>query len=176
MKPCHQPPLYFPCAYVLQHSFQEDLLLERYWHVTNWPIVAQIFLFSLFKNGGYIFPLFQSVVTSSDCHFSNMIDNGLAQLHLPVASGAADASHWVPWTLAPSGSLDVLKPDLLLQQAVLYSPSPCFCLSQLWWCGWNTCQWKPKQKSGWVHLSLLHVLGNHISHFLLERTHVFPLW
>uniref|UniRef100_A0A672UMC7 Uncharacterized protein n=1 Tax=Strigops habroptila TaxID=2489341 RepID=A0A672UMC7_STRHB len=32
------------------------------------------------------------------------------------------ASHQVPWTCAPSSSLDILEPDLLLEQVVLHSP------------------------------------------------------
>jgi len=50
---------------------------------------------------GVMLPLLQLVGTSPDCHdLSNMMESGLA-----TSSAPADASHQVPWTCAPSGSL-----------------------------------------------------------------------
>lgn len=62
-----------------------------------------------------MFPLFQP-----DCHnFSSMMDSAL-----PLPLGCADASHQLPWTCAPSGSLDGLEPELLLEQEVAHCPNP----------------------------------------------------
>ena len=75
-----------------------------------------------------MFPLFQSVGTSLDYHdFSNRMDSGLATSSTS-SLGTRRCIYQVPWTCAPSGSLDGLEPDLLLWWVVLHSPSPCLCL------------------------------------------------
>lgn len=56
------------------------------------------------------------------------MNNGLAAIC--ASSLSTVASHQVPWTYAPSSSIDVLEPDLL-QQAV-NSSSSCPCLPQTW--------------------------------------------
>jgi len=65
-------------------------------------------------------PLFQSVRTSPDLVMTFQIWWIVSwQLHPPVPLGVIDGSCGVPWTYAPSCSLDGLKPDLHLQRADL---------------------------------------------------------
>ena len=92
-------------------GLQEDLLhdLARHRCDTEWPVVPWIllccfcfglvclFVFPFFKMG-VIFPLFQSVGTSPDCHdLWNMMDSGLAtsstsslRIHGWISSGPID--------------------------------------------------------------------------------------
>ena len=94
---------------------------------TDWPVVPWVFLFILFKNGDYVspFPVSGNFTRLPPLlkHDGQWLSNFICQF----SSGPADAPHQVPWTCAPSGSLDGLKPDLLLQWPILHSPSPCLC-------------------------------------------------
>jgi len=123
---------------------------------------------------GVMFLLFQSVGTSPDCHdFSNMMDSSFAT-SCAVPSGSADAPHQVPWTCAPSGSSDGLKPDLFLQWVVLHYPSPCLSPSATWvvWLERLLVKTEAKKSLSTLAFSISCVTKSPIS---LQRGPTFPL-
>lgn len=77
--------------------------------------------------------------------YSEIFSDGLSP-SLQVHPGPEDAHKQVPFSCLAAGSLEGLEPDLILQRPALHSPSPCFCLLQLVWCGWSTCCWRLRQK------------------------------
>lgn len=93
-------------------------------------------------------------------------------LHPPVPSGPVDGFHQVPWTCAPSGSLDGLKPHLLLLWVALFLPVPAFVCDSGAVAGALTAE--DQSRKATEYLSLVHVPGNQLSHFLPDRAHIFP--
>jgi len=72
-------PYHFPLFYVLQHSFQQDLLQDLLWHKgeADRAVVPWLILSTLLKMRVTL-PFFQSPGTRPDCHdFSNIIESGL---------------------------------------------------------------------------------------------------
>jgi len=83
--------------------------LARHRGKTDWPVFPWNLFISLLENGlGFSFSsqwdLHQAVMTFQILWVASW------QLHQPVPPEPMDGSHWVPWTYAPSGSLDGLKP------------------------------------------------------------------
>lgn len=87
--------------------------------------------FSL-TNRDFFSPLFQSV----GILLVSQIWTVVKPLHLPAPSEPMDSSHQVLWTCAFWGSSDSLKPDLLLNWAVVHSPRSCLWLLYLRLCDW----------------------------------------
>lgn len=67
----------------------------------------------------------------------------------------------VPWTCSPSGSSHGLEPDLLRWTVFSFSQSLYLPV-------------KTDAKNVIQYLSLVHILGSQVSHFLLEGVHIFP--
>lgn len=130
---CHQAHPYFPCSMLSRRLC--PMILPKVTcsslGLSGFPWVSLGFSF---KNRDF-FHLFQSVGTLLVCQ-PQMWWTVVYPLYLTVPSGPLHSSHHVPWTCAFSGSLDGLRPDLLLKWVVLHSPRSCLCLFQPRLCDW----------------------------------------
>lgn len=90
---------------------------------TEGPVDPWIFLFQ-FLEIGVIFPVTWTFIRLP--RLFSYDGQWLTKLNLPVSSGPLDTSHWIPQSYSCSGLLYSLKPNLLLQWAVLCIPT-CGC-------------------------------------------------
>lgn len=130
---CHKSPLYFPCTL---GSYQKVWLHGFARHWGDWLSCSSLDLPSLFLflKIQIMFPLFESVGTSLDCHdFWSMMDSDLATSS-PVDSGPRQAYCCVPLTCTLSGFLDILEFDLQQMVGSLFSQS--LPLSSAIWMVW----------------------------------------
>ena len=126
-----------------------------------------------FLKMGVMFPLFQSVGTSLDCNdFSNMMDSGLA---------TSSASWLGTRGCTSSGRMDLCTCRFLRWSQTRSSPYsglcfilpvPAFAICDLGGVAGALAgeDWGKKVTK---YLSLLHIPGNQVSHFLPQWTHIF---
>lgn len=109
--------------------------------------------------------------TSPNCHnFSNMEDSGL-ETSPSNSLRTHPVSYQVPSACVPSGYLDILEPDLLIQWGVVILPAPLPCLLQLVWVELFAMKIGGKVVEC---LSLLHIQITRSSSFLREKAHILP--
>lgn len=112
----------------------------------------------------------QSLGTPPNCRDFSNVDSSLATSSTR-SPGYSDFCQ-IPWVSALSCFLNGLRADLLLQQVVLHSLSPCLCLLCVWL---EHLPVKTETKSVAEHFYLLQISENQVSLFLVTWSHIFPI-